>query len=165
MSKKIFISISLVIFSLTFGISSILAACEDCNVSNCGDCGCVVNSSGTACVYDNYSSNLTSCGGGTIKNIPTIFPTVVSIIYNIVQVLVPILLIIFGSIDLVKGIASQKDDEIKKGQKMFIKRLIVAALVFFVFVFVKFFISLVADGNSADIMKCAECFIRNECDK
>lgn len=115
--------------------------------------------------YDNYVPNEVSCGNQMLTNIPTILPKVVSIIYSVIQVVIPVVLVIFGSLDLMKGIAAQKDDDIKKGQQLLIKRLIAAVLVFFVFVVVKLLISVVADNSANDIMKCAECFIDNNCDK
>lgn len=116
--------------------------------------------------YENYDGNaFVSCrfGNTQIKNIPAIIPKVVSIAYTMIQVAVPIVLVIMGSLDLFRGISAQKEDEIKKGQQMFVKRLIVAALVFFVFVIVKLVISFVADGTGDSIMRCAQCFIENEC--
>lgn len=85
-------------------------------------------------------------------------PNTISLIIKIIRVAAPVLLVIFGSIDLMKGIIAQKEDEIKKGQQIFIKRLIAGALVFFVFVIVQFLISLVADDKGS-IMDCANCFI------
>ena len=73
----------------------------------------------------------------------------------------PILLIIFGSIDLVKGITAQKEDDMKKGQQLFIKRLIAAFIIFFVFTIVKVVVSIASDN--AEIINCAECFISNNC--
>ena len=116
--------------------------------------------------YDNYNKNgLVSCGEGTteVENIPPLIPKVVSIAYTMIQIAVPVVLVIIGSLDLFKGISAQKEDEIKKGQQMFVKRLIAAALVFFVFVIVKAVISFVADSYSNSIMDCAQCFIENEC--
>ncbi len=83
----------------------------------------------------------------------------------IIQLLVPILLVIFGTIDLLKGVASQKEDEIKKGQQVFIKRLISGALVFFVIAFVKLGIGVFANGESSDIISCINCVIGQETDK
>ena len=114
--------------------------------------------------YNNYSDSVVSCGNNLIKNIPSLLPFVISIVYNLIQIVVPIVLVVFGTIDLLKGVAAQKEDEIKSGQKMFIKRLIVAAIIFFVFVAVKLFISFVADSNGNRIIDCAECFIKNSCD-
>ena len=115
--------------------------------------------------YNNYDgTSIVSCGDGMIDNIPALIPKVVSVAYTIIQIAVPVTLVITGSLDLFKGISAQKEDEIKKGQQLFIKRLISAALVFFVFVIVKVVISFVADGSSSSIMDCAQCFIENECD-
>lgn len=113
--------------------------------------------------YNNYTNSLVSCGDGLLKNIPSLIPRVISIVYTLVQVVVPVVLVIFGMLDLVKGITAGKEDEIKKGQQLFIKRIIVAAIVFFVFVFVKLLISFVADSNGSKIINCAECFIKNDC--
>lgn len=113
--------------------------------------------------YNNYTSSVVSCGEDLVKNIPSLFPKTISIIYNLIQIVVPILLVVFGSIDLVKGIVAQKEDDIKNGQRMFVKRLIVAAIIFFVFVGVKMIISFVADNNSNRIIDCTDCFIRNKC--
>ena len=65
-----------------------------------------------------------------------------------------------GSIDLIKGITSQKEDEIKKGQQIFIKRLISGALVFFVIAIVKLLISLAAGNNSDSIFSCVNNFVK-----
>ena len=101
---------------------------------------------------------------GNITGIPSKFPELTSYAINIIQVAVPIILIILGSIDLFKGITAGKEDEIKKGQQVLIKRLITAALIFFVVVIVKFFVSLIANSTSAaNIVDCIDCFINNDC--
>jgi len=114
--------------------------------------------------YNNYSPATVSCGDGLLTSIPNAIPKVVSIAYTIIQIAVPVILVVMGSLDLFKGLSAQKEDEIKKGQQMFVKRLIAAALIFFVFVIVKVVVSFVADGDSVAIMECAECFINNNCD-
>lgn len=113
--------------------------------------------------YNNYSDSVVSCGSNLMSNIPSLIPRVISIIYTIIQVVVPIVLVIFGMLDLFKGITAGKEDDIKKGQTILIKRLITAAIVFFVFVFIKLLISFVADSNGNRIIECAECFIKNSC--
>ena len=114
--------------------------------------------------YNNYSPATVSCGDGLLTGIPNAIPKVLSIAYTIIQIAVPVILVVMGTLDLFKGISAQKEDEMKKGQQMFIKRLIAAALIFFVFVIVKVIISFVADESSVAIMECAECFINNNCD-
>lgn len=75
----------------------------------------------------------------------------------IIKIAVPVVLVVMGMIDLFKGIMAQKEDEMKKGQGIFIKRLISAAIIFFVVSIVQLIISFVADD--AEIMNCANCFI------
>ena len=109
-------------------------------------------------------SAVTKVSCGNIPGIAAKIPELTSMAVTIIQVAVPVILVILGSIDLFKGITAGKEDEMKKGQQMFIKRLIAAALIFFVFIAVKLVISFVADKSTSDIMDCAECFINNECD-
>lgn len=90
-------------------------------------------------------------------------PGTVSTVINVIKIVVPVLLVVFGMLDLMKGITSQKEDEIKKGQGLFIKRLISGALVFFVFVIVQLLVSFAAGGETTNIMDCANCFINNKC--
>ena len=119
----------------------------------------------SADTYNNYSNSVVSCGDGLVSKIPSIIPQVVSIAYTIIQIAVPVVLVVIGTLDLFKGITAQKEDEIKKGQQMFIKRLISAAIVFFVFAIVKIIISFAADDPNGKIMQCTECFIKNKCDE
>lgn len=76
----------------------------------------------------------------------------------IIQIVVPILLVVLGMIDLVKSVIAGKEDEIKKSQMTFVKRLIAGALVFFVFVIVKMVVSFVADDRT-NMLNCFNCFI------
>ncbi len=60
-------------------------------------------------------------------------------IFNWVKYIIPTVVIILGIIDFIRAIASEKDDEMKKAQSRFVKRLISAALIFivpFVLVFI-----------------------------
>ena len=84
---------------------------------------------------------------------------IVKYVILIIQIAAPLILVVVGMIDLVKAMASQKEDEIKKGQQILIKRLITAVLIFFVFAVVKFIISLVASDRGGGIMNCVDCFI------
>lgn len=112
--------------------------------------------------FEAQLSKKVSCGN--LTDIPRKIPELTSYIVTLVQIAIPIALVIMGSIDLVKGIMAQKEDEIKKGYQMFIKRLVIGVLIFFVIIIVKFIISLVADSSTADIVDCIDCFISNVCD-
>lgn len=84
-------------------------------------------------------------------------PNTVHIIITVIKVAVPIVLVIMGMLDLFKGITAQKEDEMAKGRKIFVKRLISAAIIFFVISIVQLLISFVGDNEG--IMSCANCFI------
>ena len=86
-------------------------------------------------------------------------------IITIVKIGIPILLIIFGMLDFAKGVIASKEDEIKSGQNMFIRRLISAVLVFFVITIVQFLIGIVDDKNDAgesDVWNCANLILNGK---
>ncbi len=104
-----------------------------------------------------------SCGN--ISNIPKVVPDLVHLVVLIGQVAVPVILVIMGTFDFIKGIASQKDDEIKRGQQSFLKRLMTGAIVFFVVTLVTMLVNLVGDnvGGKDSIISCIDCFINAKC--
>ncbi|MBQ7140301.1 MAG: hypothetical protein IJO32_02215 [Bacilli bacterium] len=75
-------------------------------------------------------------------------------IINIIQIAIPVLIIVMGTIDLVKAVVAQKPDEMKKAQSILIKRLIIGVVIFFVPMIVKFLIGMV-DGNNDNA--CIDC--------
>lgn len=98
------------------------------------------------------------CGGGTLEGFTGLIPYVTSTVILIIQIAVPVLLIIWGMLDLGKAVIAQKEDEIKKGQATFFKRLIAAILVFFVITIVKLVVSF-ASSNDGNLANCLNCFI------
>ncbi len=108
--------------------------------------------------------NLLSCSGylGAGEEIKTI-ANITSLIVTLIQVIVPILLVIWGMLDLGKAVTAQKDDEIKKGQQTLIKRAIAAAIVFFVISIVKLLINVLLKNNTnkQKVTDCFDCFINN----
>ena len=68
--------------------------------------------------------------GGVV--IPSMITNIISYIVTGIKIGVPVLLVVFGMIDLGKAVMQSKEDDIKKAQQTFIKRLLAAALVFFV---------------------------------
>ena len=109
------------------------------------------------------SSSKVSCG--PVGNIPAKVPEVFSLLILLLQIGVPILLVIYGMIDLSKGVMAQKEDEIKKGQQVFIKRIIAGALVFFIVALVKLLVGVVGgdSSNKTGIVSCINCFLNGEC--
>ena len=53
-------------------------------------------------------------------------------VLTILQIGIPILLLLFGTIDLGKAVMAGEDKEIKEAQKMFIKRLVYGVIIFFI---------------------------------
>ncbi len=82
-------------------------------------------------------------------------------VFPIVQIGIPILLIVFGTIDLGKAVISSDEKEVKQAQSRLIKRCIYAAAIFFIVTLVTLVMSLVstgADNNSGDTAGWAECW-------
>lgn len=72
--------------------------------------------------------------------------TVVTLVKNVIQLLqwgIPILLILFGMLDLGKAVMAGKEDEMKKAQGTLIKRVIYAVAVFLVVTIVTFAMGMV----------------------
>ena len=94
------------------------------------------------------------------------FINIVSTIINLIKIGVPIILIVLGMIDMGKAVASQKEDEIKKGQKTLISRVIAAAIVFFVVAIVQLMLSIVSGAtNDTSIWTCVCELLGNDATK
>lgn len=82
----------------------------------------------------------------------------VTFIHNVIVVIkiaVPIILVIFGMLDLAKGVMAGKEDEIKKGQQVFIKRIIAAVFVFLVITIVQLVMGVVSSDDNS-FWNCAD---------
>ena len=77
-------------------------------------------------------------------------------ILKVVFIAIPIILIIMGSIDFTKAVMAGKEDDIKKSQNAFVKRIIAAVILFFVPIIV----SIVMNFLNYDINnKCVNCVL------
>ena len=104
-------------------------------------------------------------GGATIDDACGGLTPIVKIIKNgvfpIVQIGIPILLIVFGTIDLGKAVISSDDKEVKQAQSRLIKRCIYAVAIFFITTLVSIIMSLVgrgADQSEANTQNWADCW-------
>ena len=106
--------------------------------------------------------NYVKCGNS--GPIPTAFPMLTRALIRLVQILAPIVLIILGSIDFAKAVASSDADFLDKAKKKFVRRVISAVAIFLVFTIVKFIIANISSDN--DAVNCLECFINkaSKCD-
>lgn len=83
------------------------------------------------------------------------------------KIVIPILLIIFGIIDLGKAVIASKEDEIKKATGSLVRRAIAAVIIFLIPTIVSFIISMVggfsAEANQ-DYEVCRTCIVNpSEC--
>lgn len=98
-----------------------------------------------------------TCGGIVIDRM---LPSFITLLVTLIKIGVPVILIIFGMMDLGRAVMAQKEDEIKKGQQTFIKRAVAAIMVFLVVSIVQLIFGLlVSSGSKDNPMQCVSCFI------
>lgn len=116
----------------------------------------------------NLFNTLEYCTDVIDGGIPDGIGNLVSLIVKAIQIVVPILLIIWGMLDFTKSVIAKKEDDIKKYQKAFVSRLISALVVFLLIFVVQFAVNLIsgvedksnADGQTvSDIWSCSKKFI------
>lgn len=110
----------------------------------------------------NLVNFLVSCStnGGSIE-IPDSIANLLKTIIFVIQVVVPVLLILWGMLDFAKGVIGSDEDKIKAGQKKFIQRLIAAAIVFLIVTIVQVVITTVGNiSGDTGIWSCASQLIR-----
>ena len=83
-----------------------------------------------------------------------IIPNLVKTIINLIKWGIPLILVIYGMLDLGKAVMAGKEDEMKKFQGALIKRVIYAVVVFLVVTIVQFVMVMIGEDNS-----WANCFI------
>ena len=120
----------------------------------------------------NLINTLVYCQGVPegFPGIPDGIGNAIHMIVVAIQIVVPILLIIWGMIDFAKAIIGQDEDKIKAGQKLFMKRLIAAVLVFLIVTIVQLLINIAAsvaegDGSGTDVNSvwgCAKSLISGQ---
>ena len=79
---------------------------------------------------------------------------IVGIFVKGIQIVVPILLIIFGMLDFAKAVTEKNDDSIKAAEKKLVNKAIAALLVFLVIFFVNVLMRLIGNDDYKDCMDC-----------
>ena len=108
------------------------------------------------------TEDATECAGYCVPN--SLIDIVTSVV-NIIKIGVPVILIVLGMIDLGKSVATQKEEDIKKGQKTLLSRCIAAGIVFFVVAIVQLLFSIIngnTDGNPT--WDCIDAFVNGRSD-
>lgn len=75
---------------------------------------------------------------------------VIAQLIKILMILIPIALILFGTIDLGRAVIESDEKKVKEAQKRLIQRFVYAALIFFVPMLVGVVMNLVAAGATDD---------------
>ena len=92
-------------------------------------------------------------------------------IVMILKIVIPVLIILLGSLDLGKAVISGKEDDIKKAQGSLIKRIIYGVAIFFLVTIIQVIFGLVSDASAGSdetapstTNKCFQCIANNgEC--
>lgn len=79
-------------------------------------------------------------------------------IVKVLQIVIPVIIILLGTIDLGKAVMAGDDKKIKESQKMLIMRLVYGVAIFFVVVIVRVVFGLVGDKANPTSNSSAVCF-------
>lgn len=82
-------------------------------------------------------------------------------VFFILKILIPIILIVFGSIDFGKAMLSNKDDEIKKSAKTLVLRAIAGIIIFFIPTVLDFVVEIIGgdDLYNGSFATCTHCML------
>lgn len=98
-------------------------------------------------------------------DIDAIVPAFTVSIINLVKIVIPIILIVFGMIDLGKAVMSNDEKTMKAAQTTFIKRIVYAVIIFFIVAIVQLVFGMLASAGATDkdnegnTAACISCFI------
>ncbi len=113
------------------------------------------NNSNDVKLYD-----IVTCGNNL--ELPEDLVKLISIVITAMQVAVPIILIVMGMLDFAKAASASKEEDMKKAQQSFVRRLIAGACVFLVICVVKIAVGIVNTDDSNDMLKCVDKLLNGE---
>ena len=73
------------------------------------------------------------------------------------KIVIPIIIIIFGMLDLGKAVVASKDDEVKKAAKSLMMRCIAGVVIFFIPTLVGFVFTLADGFSESEFNVCSTC--------
>ncbi len=101
--------------------------------------------------------NMLNFLAGCNADLLVIFKLLANVI-NLIKIFVPILLILFGTLDLAKAVIAGKEDEMKKAQGTLIKRVIYAVAVFLVVTLVQFVMGFASSSGVSHTNDWKSCW-------
>lgn len=84
----------------------------------------------------------------------------------VLRIVIPVIIVLLGTLDLGKAVMANKDDDIKAAQKILIKRLIYGACIFFIPLVLRVVFNLATNStgdNSVTSGTCFECVLNKDC--
>lgn len=92
-------------------------------------------------------------------------PSFTTLLINMVKIIVPIILIVFGIVEMFKAATANDEKVMKEAQGKLIKRIIYAVLIFFIVAIVQLVFNVLAKAGSNEskneIPACISCFTSN----
>lgn len=108
-----------------------------------------------------------ACTIGEVNLAGNAIPQITSLAVNVLKIVVPIVLVIFGMIDLMKAVMSNDEKEMKGAQTKLLKRVIYAVAVFLVVSIVQIIFSALGNTtnevDNSSVQGCISCFINGKC--
>ena len=92
---------------------------------------------------------------------------IIGVIIYIIKILVPLIVMIIGTINIAKLIVSSNPDDVKPSVIQFLKQLLAAILIFFVPSIIDSLIKLLVDNDTSNFNECRTCLFHpteNECE-
>jgi cell division protein FtsW (lipid II flippase) len=76
--------------------------------------------------------------------------SIIKTVLNIVRFAVPLVLIVIGTFDIFKAVVASKEEEIKAAQKLLIKRVVYAVIIFLIPTIVMLILNIVSNTKDTD---------------
>lgn len=93
------------------------------------------------------------------KSIPAPIADLIHRAIVLLEIVVPIGIIIMGSLDFLKAVVASDAEKMKTSQKQFISRLIAGALALMVFIIIRFGVDIFSQGTDSQFGDCLNCVI------
>lgn len=162
-NKVLFFVLILMLFNInTVKADTITKTCYSPN-----DCICTDNKYPCTIAVSNSSSGVSTrkkcitCG--EVNTIPASIPTFSRNVINLVQVLVPAIIVIMGIVTFLKALVSGEDKALSQARTHFIRMILVGIAILLIVTIIKLVFSFAAKSDDVNsIMKCISCFTTDE---
>ena len=109
-----------------------------------------------------YAAEDTINCGADIVPIPVATAKIMHNAYILLKIGAPLILIVMGIADFARAVFGSNEDDIKKKEKRFIKRVISAVLVFLVLSIVQFTFSILTNAGFSDATTCIDTILNGK---